>query len=165
MAAELLQQLRDIHLPEPPALWPPAPGWWFLALLLIAALAWLALRAVAAARRRRPIRRARQLYADLYRRHQQGELSAREYLNGSNELLKRLFIHGLDEPAARRANGRAWLELLDRYIDGAPFTEGPGAALGDARFQPVVDADPQAVHETISRLLARVRPRAGGYST
>ena len=29
-------QLRDIHLPESSLWWPPAPGWWILALLLIA---------------------------------------------------------------------------------------------------------------------------------
>ncbi|HAU18090.1 MAG TPA: DUF4381 domain-containing protein, partial [Marinobacter adhaerens] len=34
-----LSQLRDIHLPETGGLWPPAPGWWVLAILLIAVLA------------------------------------------------------------------------------------------------------------------------------
>jgi hypothetical protein len=165
MAADLLQQLRDIHLPDPPPAWPPAPGWWLVALLLLAGLAWLAARAIAHERRRRPIRRARHLYADVYRRHQAGELSTREYLNASNELLKRLFIHGMREPAARRANGRAWLELLDRHAEGSPFTEGPGTALGDERFRPVVDIDARAVHESISGLLARLRPTAGGYTS
>ena len=35
-----LAQLRDIHLPEPISWWPPAPGWWILALLLISALSY-----------------------------------------------------------------------------------------------------------------------------
>ena len=36
-----LDQLRDIHLPEPISWWPPAPGWWILALAGSALTAWL----------------------------------------------------------------------------------------------------------------------------
>jgi len=37
-AQDPLAQLRDIHLPEPISWWPPAPGWWVLALLSLAVL-------------------------------------------------------------------------------------------------------------------------------
>lgn len=36
----LLQQLSDIKAPEPVSWWPPAPGWWVLALLIVLALTW-----------------------------------------------------------------------------------------------------------------------------
>ena len=36
-----LDQLRDIHLPEPISWWPPAPGWWILAVASCALLAWI----------------------------------------------------------------------------------------------------------------------------
>ena len=32
--------LRDIHEPLAPSWWPPAPGWWLVALVLLAAVAW-----------------------------------------------------------------------------------------------------------------------------
>jgi hypothetical protein len=37
-SANLLTQLRDIQVPEPISWWPPAPGWWLLALVSIIAL-------------------------------------------------------------------------------------------------------------------------------
>ena len=37
-SAELLAQLADIRLPEPVGIWPPAPGWWILAALLVAGI-------------------------------------------------------------------------------------------------------------------------------
>ncbi|MBT8145900.1 MAG: DUF4381 domain-containing protein, partial [Gammaproteobacteria bacterium] len=51
-SAELLEQLADIHLPGPVPFWPPAPGWWLLALLIIALLAWLAFKALEARKQR-----------------------------------------------------------------------------------------------------------------
>ena len=34
-----LSQLKDIHLPDAPGLWPIAPGWWILMILLISLIA------------------------------------------------------------------------------------------------------------------------------
>jgi hypothetical protein len=168
MAADQLQQLRDIHLPDPPGWWPPAPGWWLVALLLMAALVWLIRRARSAQRRRRPLRRARRLYAGVYQRYQRGELSGREYLDQSNEVIKRALIHGLGEREARRASGEAWLALLDRHLDEPVFTRGPGRLLGNARFQPHIDSDAAAVHplleKLLERLLARLAPHTRGSS-
>ncbi|HEX7036920.1 MAG TPA: DUF4381 family protein [Pseudomonadales bacterium] len=158
MAADQLQQLRDIHLPPAPGWWPPAPGWWLLAVLVLAALVWLGWRLSAAERRRRPIRRARRLYDDLYRRYRQGELGAREYLNECNALIKRALIHGLGEQEARRATGQAWLSLLDRHLGEPAFTSGPGRLLGDARFRARFTADADAVHPLVERLLHRLTP-------
>lgn len=153
MAADLLQQLRDIHLPEPPGFWPPAPGWWLAAALTLAAAGWLGWWLLQTERQRRPLRHARRLYREIHERHRRGTLSTREYLDASNELVKRVLIHALGEHEARRASGQAWLELLDRHMRERAFTEGPGRALGDARFHPELDVDVSALHPLLERLL------------
>jgi len=161
MQPDLLQQLRDLQLPANPTWWPPAPGWWLVAALLLA-LGWLGVRiALRAYRRRRPIRRARQLHTELWTRYQAGELDDRGYVDGCNELLKRLMIHGLGIDAARRASDQPWLQLLDQALGEPAFTQGPGRMLGERRFTPAPVADPAALAALVSRLLARISPGLG----
>ena len=38
--AEDAVQIRDVHLPLSPEIWPPAPGWWALAVIVIILLFW-----------------------------------------------------------------------------------------------------------------------------
>ncbi len=165
MAAEQLQQLRDIHVPAAPPWWPPAPGWWLAALILTAAAAWLAWRAYSGYRRRRPLRQAQRLYASLYQRYRQGEMSRRAYLHETNELIKRVLIHGLGEHRARRASGETWLALLDAHLGTAEFSSGPGRALGNRRFRPESAAQPapeddsvNELHRLVERLLQQLAP-------
>ncbi len=54
-AEDPLSQLRDIHLPEPVTFWPPAPGWWFILLLILIGLVFLYRHAIAALLQRRKL--------------------------------------------------------------------------------------------------------------
>ena len=81
-ATNPLDQLRDIHLPEPILWWPLAPGWWLLIIMAVVLAAWL----------------VRTLYnkysARLYRRQalkrleQLAELESQQQLHQLFELLK-----------------------------------------------------------------------------
>jgi hypothetical protein len=120
--------LRDIALPEPVSWMPPAPGWFVLAVLLLA-LAFQALR-------RHRARRA----ANLYRRQALGELDAivaslaqkggrYELAARLPELLKRVALHVEPRASVAALTGDAWLALLDRMYRGNEFRQGAGKIL------------------------------------
>lgn len=79
-----LEQLRDIHLPEPISWWPLAPGWWLLALACVVLLAWLLLWL------------SRRYSANLYRRqalHQVARLSSQSVSGGCAQAqVQELFV-------------------------------------------------------------------------
>jgi hypothetical protein len=158
MQPDLLQQLRDIHMPLEPQWWPPAPGWWLLAAALVFGCVLAARFALQYRRQRLPIKRARQLYADLHQRHRAGEVPAETYVHESNELLKRLLIHGLGIEAARPISDSAWLALLDEHYGSPAFSGGPGRILGNERFHrdPTIQVEP--LHTLLTNFLRKVQP-------
>ncbi len=157
MQPDLLQQLRDIHLPAEPALWPPAPGWWLLALAGLVLLVLLLRRIQSAIRRRRPIRLAGQYYATLYGAYERGEIDAIRYLHETNELLKRLYVHGVHDDSARPLADDAWLAYLDQQSGTTAFSEGIGHQLGNQRFRQSPEADPASLHPHVLRLFKAAR--------
>lgn len=159
MQSDLLQQLRDIRTPPPPEWWPPAPGWW-LVLVLVMALAGYATHRVRRARRASlPFRTARTLHDALVTELTAGRISAHAYAHAANELLKRVFVHALGHGAARPLTGDAWLRLLDRASMGQQFSQGPGRALGEQRFDPGSNIDAAALAKRVQDLLRELSPR------
>ena len=153
-----LANLNDIVVFAPQDWWPPAPGWWLLAVAALIGVAYL-LRALRQAnQRRRPIRRARILYSELHANYTKGLIDGPTYLHEANELLKRLFIHGLGEDQARSANDEVWLTLLDERHGSTAFSSGPGRQLGNQRFGRTPEADPELLHPVLTDFLKQVRP-------
>jgi membrane protein implicated in regulation of membrane protease activity len=114
--AELLLRLRDAHAPDAPPWWPPAPGWW-LALLLLLALAVLAVRLLRPHWQRYRLRR--RLLAALEAASSAGEIA--RVLRAA--ALARFPAHGV--AGLQGAEWIAFLESRDR-------ARGRFAALGDA---------------------------------
>lgn len=158
MQPDLLQQLRDIHIPADPLWWPPAPGWWLLAVATLLGCALAARLVQRYYRRRRPIKRTRRLYQALHGRLGAGEITAESYVHQSNELLKRLLIHGLGIRAARPVSNLDWLQMLDEYHGGTAFSDGPGQILGNERFRKTPAFQIEPLHRLLASFLAEARP-------
>ncbi len=144
--------LRDIHLPADPSWWPPAPGWWVLAVLLVVALA-VAARAVL--RRRRERRWQQRVQAEVERMaaaHAAQPDHAR--LAGEvSELLRRASL--LLDPQAAALHGEAWLGFLDARGGSDDFTRGVGRVLLDAPWRRSASFDADALIALTQRWLAR----------
>ncbi len=135
--------LRDIHLPDTVPWWPPAPGWWLLAVscLLLAYIAWHLLK------RRKQKRLQRLALEELaqietaFQSHQDKGRVAREL----STLLRRVCISRYPRIDTAALTGKPWLEFLDKHWKkpASLFNDDAGQALLSAPYQanPEFDAD------------------------
>lgn len=123
--------LKDIHLPDAIGLWPPAPGWWWLAVLL-PLLAWLLVHAYRRLRRRNAVKIARELLASL---RLDKDREPKQTLAELSALLRRVAISRASRAEVASLRGDAWLSYLDRSLPDAPFSQGAGRCLADGHYR------------------------------
>ncbi len=120
--------LHDILAAPPPAFWPPAPGWWVLAVLVLSLLVvsiWQGLRIV---RQRR--RRARILSElDNLTTH-----SPDQVVTQVSMLLRRVALMHFTRHEVAPLSGKAWLAFLDRTGGDGAFTQGAGNVLATVPY-------------------------------
>jgi hypothetical protein len=148
-----LKQLHDLHLPVAPAYWPPAPGWWVLAAIVVALVCVGAVYLYRAGQRRRPFRIAERSLDALLASVHTGQLGARAFADSVNALLKRALIHGARRDDSAPLTGDRWLVYLDAIVAEDVFSHGTGAALGDGRFAPDFEPNPHDLHAAARRVL------------
>lgn len=142
--AALLEQLRDVHAPGFPSLWPPAPGWWVLALMALALL-WLGTRWIW---RRLRLRRYRRSVLALFDGLAHNELAVTDPSRFAAEisaLLRRVALARFPRRQVAALEGAAWLDFLDRTGGGGRFSDGPGQVLAEGPYRPRLELDPGSV--------------------
>ncbi len=131
--AQSALQLRDIHLPASPGLWPPAPGWWIVFAVSVALLTW----GIAFAARKYHVHRRRQrIIADFGRLEQ--ELASKrspEVLARISALLRRIALTRYPRQQIAPLNGETWLKFLDASGGNGRFSTGPGSVLASGPYQ------------------------------
>ena len=154
-------ELRDIHLPPDPSWFPPAPGWWILAALLIALLVWLFRIARKRMRKQRWLDELQAEVARIASDHATHN-DPRQTSAAVSQLLRRAALR-LDSRAAAY-QGDEWLAWLDARGNTSDFMSGPGNALVDAPWKraPDVDVDGllKATSNWLARAFAKEQPRA-----
>lgn len=126
--------LRDIHAAAAPSLWPPAPGWWVLAVLLIAALAmtthWL-LRRYRFYRQKRNIMHELDTLTSSYSSN-----NTSEFVTRLSILLRRIALRRYARERVASLTGSDWLRFLDATGGDGDFEHGVGRILEVGPYRP-----------------------------
>lgn len=123
-----LDNLRDIHLPQPIDWWPLAPGWWIIATFIIASIVALSIWLHRRARQRRYRKIAAKQLRAIYR-HWQQQRDDLAFAQSINRLLKQTALAAFPASDVAALNGADWLDFLDRHLRKPRFTEPDVRAL------------------------------------
>ena len=140
-----LSQLRDIHLPVPVSWWPPAPGWWLLAVLVPVIV--LGMYIMVRRRQRNAWRRSALIELTQLRQQYQSQPSTPQIIvNGLSVLLRRVAISYYPREEVAMLSGDKWLAFLERSM-GAPFKPEHRHLLTVAPYAPDASIPPDAMLE------------------
>lgn len=145
MNQDLLSQLRDIHSAAPVPWWPPAPGWWVLALLLLVLLTWLGRRVLA---RYRLHHRRKQMLAwvDHLNANIDPARDPQAYLSTLNRIFKLVALRAFPDQQCAVLNGQEWADFLIEKMKNTPLAEALGV-LASGPYDPAPRFDPVQMSE------------------
>lgn len=141
--------LRDILLPTRIGWWPPAPGWWLVAVITLATLAllvWLWRRHRGRQQLLKPATQSLQQIERRFARHGDN----RQLVTELSTLLRQVALHRYPRREVAGLIGEPWLEWLDlafqqrsKTATKAPFTQGVGRVLIEQTYQRDPEFAPQ----------------------
>ncbi len=114
-------ELRDIHLPADPSIWPLAFGWWIL-IIVVGIIVYFVYKKWAKLKQLKQVNQL--LQSELlsirnnFKQHQDKHRLAADI----SELLKRFVRHVLKDSNATSLTGQDWIEYLNSRVDSDVFT-------------------------------------------
>ena len=145
MNPDLLSQLRDIHSAAPVPWWPPAPGWWVLALLVLVLLVWAGRRMLA--RYRLHQRRKQMLgWVDHLNANIDPDSHPQAYLSTLNRIFKLVAMRAFPAQQCAALNGQDWVDFLIENMTKSQSVESLGV-LAAGPYDPAPKFDPELMSE------------------
>ena len=122
MNPDLLSQLRDIHGAPPASWWPPAPGWWVLAFLLMVVLTWVG-RKLLARYRRHKRRKSMLAWVDHLNATIDPGREPQAYLSTVNRIFKLVALRAFPAQQCAVMAGSEWAAFLMDKLKNSPSVE------------------------------------------
>jgi hypothetical protein len=153
MQASPLAELKDIHLPEPTALWPPAIGWWALLVLLISLIIIVV------------VWRIRRWRLGMAKRKALVELSnltsaTQDWPQALQKLMRRLTISYYEQEKVAQLHGQSWVHFLVSQLKPSQQEKckKPLQQLVDAQYQSSVELDFTVQAEAVKYWITNALP-------
>ena len=146
---ELLAQLADIHLPADISFWPPALGWWVLALLLLIASSFATRKLYKKAEQRKACQYALAELENCLEKLDEsaGQKKLLQYVNDVNTVLRRVALVKFPESNPGSLVGETWIAFIRRTGNSSQLDDQLSAALSHGRFRKQIEVDIQALNQ------------------
>jgi hypothetical protein len=148
-----LAQLHPLREPGAISAWPPAPGWWILAFLLLVAIA-VALFLWWRHYRRQAYRREGLRQLDALQRQLEASGDRARFAQSVNALLKAVALRAFPRRQVAAASGEQWLAFL-RDTSGTGWA-APDALI-DAPYRPEPDLQTEDLHRAAAEWIREHR--------
>lgn len=158
-ASSPLQDLRDVHLPPPISLWPPAPGWWItfgLVLMGVMLCLWIL-------RNRRRKQSCRLAMNELHaiKQHYDTHRDDQWLIQRLSVMIRRYAIATFPRTEVAGLVGISWLQFLDRSGRTNQFTDGVGHLLSAGPYQQQAAVSAAELVPLVEQWIQQVTPPIG----
>ena len=151
-----LQELRDVHLPDPVSLWPPAWGWWIV--LGLVALGVVVFWSIRAYRRRTHARRMAMHELGMVKKHYGQHQDDQWVVRRLSEIVRRSALAAYPRRDVAGLVGHSWLRFLDEVGRTNQFTQGVGSLLSQGPYQQQVAGAATDLIPLVEKWIQHVSP-------